>query len=874
MSNFGLCSIMLTTNELDLYEKNWSTDMQTIRFSLKDNIYIPRIEDVNQMESSLFKQVYNNAKKAIVETVRNCEPYTADASKQSKYLNKWLGMSSNTVIAFMGERGSGKTSAMLTVANALDSGEWISEAEFEVLPPVEPSHLSERETVLDVVVSKLYNQFNEMVNPKGGRALEADQQRIVLEKFVDVHDAIRAYNRSKEERLPMDSGVESLSFLASGNDLSKKLYNLIVAFLDSFKKVNKTESNSKQPHFLVLCIDDLDLNLRYGYELCEEIRKFFSLPNVIVLFSCKLQQLSDSIKQRYISDMQMLLNRTEDQPSDSVEGMAVKYLDKLVPVTHRCYMPLFNVQTMREVKIEDEKGNEVYYVDTILNLLFQKAGVVLIKNRFGSHHFIPNQLREMVHLYAFLLKMRDVDLFKKFNAKDDNAKDDKGKVILNRQLSDETKLNLTHNLSMLEDHIREHVKVQSIEHRYRKIILETMEINWEELNQRVCRMVKDFGLVTISSTDGSEDICNTKTIPENVSIGDALYLLNQVSEEKSTFDAKCFKAFMKILYSITLVRQLFLSNKGDKNLRQLLGGLIYNPQGNAIVRAKRDFQPNVGLDKFYTNALPIEKHWLQLHVVSWGLTNSKKKDNHWLRSDMRVPYLWNGFKNPKSSNYDYFSLSYLASLTNVLLYDSSIGNDKAFGYIDNALIDYVQHYLSPVLLFSADYIDALPSKVHFELEQNILKSKTNGSAYYTAMVAAIKNVTRDLVDRMPWGNNNQLAEWFRDCSSFPLWNEKYYQNINGIWDGEGEGVSEYAVYQLEEKLDAIRECRSKQELKDILNLRSFPRKIVSGEGLPDAIKKSIGAIQRKTNNDSSNFEELRNAAAECIQNYLSELKAS
>lgn len=841
--------------------------MQTIRFSLKDNIYVPRIEDMSQMESSLFKQVYDDSKEAIVETIRNYKPN----DKQKTLLTKWLDLSKNTVIAFMGERGSGKTSAMLTVANALDSGNWISGAEFKVLPPVEPSHLSERETVLDVVVSRLYNQFSEMIK-LNGKNVEIDQQRIVLEKFVDVHDAIRAYQQTKEKRLPMDSGVESLAFFASGNDLNKKLYNLIEAFL-SFSK--DTKSNSGQPHYLVLCIDDLDLNFRYGYELCEEIRKFFSLPNVIVLLSCKLQQLSDSIKQRYISDMHVLLNRTDCQPSDSVEGITVKYLDKLVPVTHRCYMPLFNVQTMREVEIEGDDSKKIPYVDTILNLLFDKTGLVLLKNRFGSHHFIPNQLREMVHLYAFLLKMRDVKLIERSS----------NKVMLNRQLSEEEEFVLTHNLSSLEDHIREHVKVQSMEHRYRKIILETMEINWEELNQRICRMVKDSKLFTISSNDGSEDICSTKTIPENVSIGDVLYFLNQVSEEQSTYDAKCFKAFMKILYSIALVRQLFLSNGGYKKFRQLLGGLIYNPQADVIVRAKRDFQPNIDLDRVYTNATEIERIWLQLHVVSWGLTGSQKKGSHWLRSNMRVPYLWDGFKDPKSRNYKFFSLSYFASLTNALLYDASTygdgdNNSDVVKVIEDQLIDYTLNYLSPILLFSADYIDALPSKVHSELEQNILKSETDGSAYYTAMVTAIGNVTRELVKRMPTGKGKRLVEWFKDRPQFPLWNEEYYQNIREIWGKEKSetliitNVSKNAVNQLKEKWDSILKSSSKHELKNILNLRTFPRKIVNGEGLSDAIKKGLGEIRRKTDNSSSNFEELKAAALNCISNYLSELEAA
>jgi len=42
----------------------------------------------------------------------------------------------------------------------------------------------------------------------------------------------------------------------------------------------------------------------------------------------------------------------KDMLSDSVEDMAAKYLDKLIPVNRRCVMPMFNAFTMREVEIE------------------------------------------------------------------------------------------------------------------------------------------------------------------------------------------------------------------------------------------------------------------------------------------------------------------------------------------------------------------------------------------------------------------------------------------------------------------------------------------------------------------------------------------
>ena len=48
---------------------------------------------------------------------------------------------------------------------------------------------------------------------------------------------------------------------------------------------------SETKHYLVIPIDDLDMNIKNGYEQLEQIRKYLMIPKVIVLISANYDQL-------------------------------------------------------------------------------------------------------------------------------------------------------------------------------------------------------------------------------------------------------------------------------------------------------------------------------------------------------------------------------------------------------------------------------------------------------------------------------------------------------------------------------------------------------------------------------------------------------
>ena len=259
-----------------------------------------------------------------------------------------------------------------------------------------------------------------------------------------------------------------------------------------------------------------------------------------------------------------------------------------------------------------EEKHNANLVDEVLKLVFEKTGIILLKNRHGSHEFIPTGLRSIVHLIHLLKNLKTVDLLKIEN----------DKTILNQEIDSTV---LKKNLDIFEDYLKGHSIIEGMTKEYYKILHGMLEINWENLNQHLVRTLvaqsidserKDIyysqGFYSNprfrSDDDGSLDMSGI-ALPENISIGDALFMLNKIRNAISIVEIERFIAIAKVIYSARLVRLAFVDNKTEntfKNLHQLLGGLIYNPQGTEIVRGGRDWRPvvNYASIKYNNDSIP------------------------------------------------------------------------------------------------------------------------------------------------------------------------------------------------------------------------------------------------------------------------------
>lgn len=98
---------------------------------------------------------------------------------------------SNNIIAFSGDRGQGKSSAMLSFSNLLNNckkspyreflGNFLSEKNYVVLDRIDPTKLEDNDNILLIILGKIFNKFCNLWNNSDKNNLA--QYSVLLEHF-------------------------------------------------------------------------------------------------------------------------------------------------------------------------------------------------------------------------------------------------------------------------------------------------------------------------------------------------------------------------------------------------------------------------------------------------------------------------------------------------------------------------------------------------------------------------------------------------------------------------------------------------------------------------------------------------------------------
>ena len=519
-------------------------------------------------------------------------------------------MEINNIIAFTGDRGTGKTTAMLNFVNVLqlrnkenlseviknilpneavekndELSEDIPKAKDSIpqyrycsLPVIDPSKLSQGESLIGVIIARIYDQIRKMLDNKDIEYVE--NFRNSIRKCEEAYQAICNMHQSNKEDFKTNlDDLEHLSMLATTTRMRKSLNELVMEYLELCKEHDDKASINHRSYFLVIPIDDLDTNIRIGYTLAEEIRSFLLIPKVIIAMSLKLEQLADLVEQQFIADFDKLLNKDHVLDAEPAE-MAVKYIEKLVPVPRRISMPVFHIQNINTLNVTTQKQKTkdypdgVDFVDYLFRLIKNTTGILLTRDNHDGHPLIPFNLRAIRQLLDFLEGLESVT----FNPKP----------------GDSQKKTLSLNLDKLEEWLLDSVCSNSVPRGMANIIRQVAAHPNQELNAFLLRLLDQYGIqekLRAMDREGKISYCGLfgtsqevrsilrpETRPENISLGDVLFLLQRMQEVNSSDGIRHFAAAVKMLYSIRITRLLYTEKEPlYKEVQSLIGGLIYNP---------------------------------------------------------------------------------------------------------------------------------------------------------------------------------------------------------------------------------------------------------------------------------------------------------
>lgn len=497
------------------------------------------VEGANEKADSIFRNVYGSFFKEL-------ESQLLDGKKDGS--NKRVGElqdNLNNIFAFIGERGTGKTSCMLSVAKMLEENTETpvvdrGRTSFKVLDSTDPSFFDETTNILDIFLGHLFNDFKEKWEKSNQDNI--NEKNDLLESFEKVKQTISCMDfkkRSKSNCISSEDNVDRLLDLGASVNLAKDIQNLIQQYLKFFDR-----------DVLVIPVDDIDLHSSCAYEMVEQIRKYLTQKNVIVLMALKMEQLQKVVERSFLHEFHDLINQ-KLLSCEQISEMANKYLIKLIPENHRFNLPTIDLMYNRLALIYDKcrenasqkksddflnqkwlineslSGYPVRYI--IVKLIFSKTRYLFYHMQGATSFIIPHTLREYNQLLELLLEMPDYEKGV-LTEQNQHNKD----VFRQYFIQSWCKSNLNENDGLFIKYLFS-IEDPSI---VNKIVVQKLHSRFpNELNEK---------------SEEVKKILDEKNRSYNISVGDVNLLLRQIKGALVQFSDKAFIFAIETFYSMRL----------------------------------------------------------------------------------------------------------------------------------------------------------------------------------------------------------------------------------------------------------------------------------------------------------------------------------
>lgn len=407
---------------------------------------------------SLFYEAYRQAMAGVVEIVRASRLYTdsqdlflerndrENGKSESSYLpqtDRYYYNYPSNMIVFSGERGTGKSSALLTFVDDLScqgSGLFdreflddmvrhelpglslrqvervLSDVRFVPATPIDPTKLEDGSHILAVILAKMFKIAADKWDEEDGAAVRRTypQERLneknrLLEHFAQCYQHIIALKNIGDPK--EFEALDVLRELGDTVDLKREFADLVRELLD-FCFPGRTNT------FLVLQIDDTDMNVKFAYKLLEDLRKYLVIPRIMIVMAADLEHLTKVVESEFLSGYSKKLQDIEDMAGN----IATQYITKLFPQTRQIWLPSLKSYLKEQInqvsiccRVLDEQILPVGRTgrfdsqDEIFRLIYQKTGIIFLKREDCLHFIIPDNMRDFSHFLAVLAQMRSVE---------------------------------------------------------------------------------------------------------------------------------------------------------------------------------------------------------------------------------------------------------------------------------------------------------------------------------------------------------------------------------------------------------------------------------------------------------------------------------
>lgn len=347
----------------------------------------------------------------------------ADGNEKQK--SGELSRETENIIAFLGERGSGKTTAMEEFCRILESLSDQRELEwwlqhtvpeeniqdqlkhekfyFHVFSRIDASMLENKEDLFELIMSNLFKFFQSRVkNSYGIEQYGKGGYDEIIELFEDILNGYYAIRDSREEEY-VGSYISKIQHVSLSLELQKKIDRLI-------GKIFKEDDMPSRSCYLVIVLDDLDLNIEHGFDMLKQLQKYFVSPHFIITFSADYAQLNEICWVHFMKAFSSEKSHViEEKVEDKCRKLGKDYIGKALPVSKRMHMPNLNSDTRGVFVLDPLNKNGDTVKQYVMKTIARKMKIYYDINGKKRHYIEPDNIRGLVSYHHLLEELYEID---------------------------------------------------------------------------------------------------------------------------------------------------------------------------------------------------------------------------------------------------------------------------------------------------------------------------------------------------------------------------------------------------------------------------------------------------------------------------------
>lgn len=440
-----------------------------------ENLY-----DDLKIEYPLYKNCYCEALGAILKNIDLVETDAGRAAEKKKKEgrdscllqskeNGYLYMLHSNIIAFIGKRGSGKTTAVNEFCRIL-SGYHINREKwdrhltykksggkycrFYVMPPIDASVLEAKEDLVELILANMYQIFEHEFRKQTGISGGDELCQELIREFTEVYKNYNNVGHREYQEVLGESVLVKLKNVSSSLKTREAFEMLVKNFLRLVEKRGGEYETCGTESYLVITIDDLDLNINKGYDMLEQLHKYLLDRRVVVLIAVDYGQLH-LISENYF--VRELINDIPCGGYDIIETSVKKakklnddYLLKVLPASNRIYLSggdiLFKGAKVKE-STECQTGGWQEIKPYIMGKIAEKTMIFYDICGVKKHFCLPDTVRELTSYNYFLNSLFTMEEIERPSA--DDEKTGRGRrIVLYDQNHDRFNWDITERMAL------------------------------------------------------------------------------------------------------------------------------------------------------------------------------------------------------------------------------------------------------------------------------------------------------------------------------------------------------------------------------------------------------------------------------------------